>query len=231
MAAIFSPGDVFQLVGLESTPSLNGAIGTVVGDVNESRGRYVINLKSPAAAVAAHPSGMSLKPMNLMKVTECARPSYDQLGTKGCSACPKEFYCSAECQKSDWKMHKITWPFIKVMSDVLLPFIEVATVIGKVRYQTDDQIAKLGRKNYVRLLHHVAKFAEYQYGKRVAGTSSYNRKNGSSVQNWEVEYNLLYNIYNSFTHYDVIEDHGGDVIHYWKQLMPYMQKALALLEL
>jgi hypothetical protein len=69
MAAIFTVGDVVHLVGLVSNPSLNGAIGTVVGDFDKIRGRYAINLKSPAAAVVAHPSGISLK---AIKVTEFA---------------------------------------------------------------------------------------------------------------------------------------------------------------
>jgi hypothetical protein len=51
MATIFAKDNFVQLVGLVSNPSLNGAVGTVIGDIDESRGRYTINLKSPAAAV------------------------------------------------------------------------------------------------------------------------------------------------------------------------------------
>jgi hypothetical protein len=45
------------LIGIKSNPSLNGAVGTVVGDIDsESRGKYCVRLDSPAAAVADHPS-------------------------------------------------------------------------------------------------------------------------------------------------------------------------------
>jgi hypothetical protein len=91
MAAIFTVGDIVQLVRVVSNPSLNGAIGTVMGDIDESRGRYGVRLKNPAAAVAAHPAGMSLNPMNLMKVTECARPGCDQAGTKAVRLVRKNF--------------------------------------------------------------------------------------------------------------------------------------------
>jgi hypothetical protein len=36
MAAVFTVGDLFRLVGLVSNPSLNGAIGTVISDIDES---------------------------------------------------------------------------------------------------------------------------------------------------------------------------------------------------
>jgi hypothetical protein len=54
--SIFSVGDIVLLVELVSNPSLNGAIGIVMGNFDESRSRYAIKLQSPAAAVAAHPS-------------------------------------------------------------------------------------------------------------------------------------------------------------------------------
>jgi hypothetical protein len=57
MATIFIVGDVVQLVELVSNPSLNGAIGTVVGDIDETRGRCAINLKSPATVCSSCSSG------------------------------------------------------------------------------------------------------------------------------------------------------------------------------
>jgi hypothetical protein len=72
MAAVFIVGEVVRLEGLKFNPSLNGAMGTIMKDVDsESRGRYSFQLHSPASAVAEHPSGMSLKPVNLIKVIEC----------------------------------------------------------------------------------------------------------------------------------------------------------------
>jgi hypothetical protein len=70
--------------------------------------------------VAAHPAGMSLKPINLIKVTEYARLGCEKAkaGNKVCSACSKEYYCSIECQNADWKAHKIFCCMIKLMNNV-----------------------------------------------------------------------------------------------------------------
>jgi hypothetical protein len=65
MAANFDVGEVVRLVGLVTNQLLNGAIGTIV---LESRGRYNVLLQSPAAAVAAHYAGISLSPLNLIRV-------------------------------------------------------------------------------------------------------------------------------------------------------------------
>jgi predicted GNAT superfamily acetyltransferase len=86
MSALFVFGDVVRLEGLVSGQFFNGAIRTVVADA--ARGRYVVNLLSPATAVAA-------------QIADHARLGCDQIGTKNCSACSNAFYCSAECQRTD----------------------------------------------------------------------------------------------------------------------------------
>jgi hypothetical protein len=67
MAAVFIIGEVVRLAGLKSNQLLNGAIGTVVGDNDYESQGYSVNLQSPAAALAAHPEGISLSPLNLIK--------------------------------------------------------------------------------------------------------------------------------------------------------------------
>jgi hypothetical protein len=99
MADVFAAGDVVRLVGLFKNPSLNGALGTIVGDLDESRGRYNVHLQSPAAAVDAHPSGISLSPLNIIRLMGCARPHCHEVGIKTCSVCLKEYYCCGKCQK------------------------------------------------------------------------------------------------------------------------------------
>ncbi len=120
MATVFAVGDVVQLVGLVSNPSLNGAIATVIGDSNyNSRGRYDVILQSPAAAVAAHPFSVDFILLSLIRMMECARLDCDQVGAKACSGC----YCCVECQKKDWKTHKIFCNLVKMMPVTLIPFI------------------------------------------------------------------------------------------------------------
>jgi hypothetical protein len=102
MAAFFYVGEKVPFVGLVSNPSLNGARGTIVGDLDyESRGRFAANLQGPTTAAIAHPNGISLSPKILIKIIECARPGCDQVGTKCCSVCTKEFYNIQHLSLSD----------------------------------------------------------------------------------------------------------------------------------
>lgn len=231
MTAVFTVGQVVQLVGLVSSQSLNGAVGTVIRDLDyESRGRHGVGLQSPAAAVAAHPCGISLSPKNLIKVRECSEPDCNENGRNACSACMKEFYCSAKCQKTDWKIHKIVCPLMKLMSDVLVPFIDVSSTIDKVLAQTEEQIVILGNKRYVRLLHYAAAFAGHQFGKRIPGTKSYSRDSGEWINNWGVEILALYAIYKKLSHHNSSFDDDGNVKDCWTNKIPYLQKSLVILE-
>jgi hypothetical protein len=127
--------EVVQLVGLSSSQSLNGAIGTVTADDDyEAKGMYRVDLQSPAAAVAAYPSGINLDAMNLLKLPLCAQPDCDGIGTKACSTCFKESY---------WNTHKIMCKLIKQMPDKLLPFENVCLVAFrtfKLRKQVEGSI-------------------------------------------------------------------------------------------
>jgi hypothetical protein len=144
MATILTAGEVVQLVGIVSNLLLNGATGTVEGNTDyESQGRYAVHLQSPAAAMAAHPYGITLNPLNLMKVMRCAKSGCNEKGTKSCSACLKEYYCCGECQKADWNTHKLICQLIKLMPDTLLPFKDAGLVLEKVMNLTQAQIDKL----------------------------------------------------------------------------------------
>jgi hypothetical protein len=155
---------------------------------------------------------------------KCARPDCDQPGKNACSACLKEFYCCADCQKKDWKIHKIACHLIKLMPGRLLPFRDVCSVIEEVTNQTEAQIAKLGSKRYIRLLKHTATFGERQFGKRIEGTASYTRDNGDIMSNWDVEVCVLLNIYNKLGSHVSINDAT------MKNTVPYSEKALAVLK-
>jgi hypothetical protein len=52
--------------------------------------------------VASHPFSIRLGSTNIIRMPECARSDCNEIGTKSCSACLKEFYCGSECQKSDY---------------------------------------------------------------------------------------------------------------------------------
>jgi hypothetical protein len=233
MAVIFTIGDVVRLVGLKSNPLLNGAIGTVVGDSDyKSRGRCAVHLQSPAAAVAAHPSGISLNPLNLMQMLRCVRPDCDQIGTMGCSVCRKDYYCGGKRRKEDWKARKLICNQMKLMLEEQMPFKIVGLVVQEVTnvYYSDSQMAKLGRRTYVRLLEHTVTFAEHQFGKRVVGKAAYERGNGKRLDNWEVEINLINSLHGNLGIKISTPDIGGTVKEINSNAIPIFHKSLALLE-
>jgi hypothetical protein len=79
MEAVFSVGDVVRLVGVLPNKKLNGAVGTVVGNI-DSKTLGMVEVK-----LAAHPSGISISPLNLMKLSVCAGCNCDKIGTRTCS--------------------------------------------------------------------------------------------------------------------------------------------------
>jgi hypothetical protein len=188
MTTVFDIGEIVQLSGLKSKKALNGATGTIAGDSDyESRGRYTVQIRYPVSAMNEYPAGMSLSPLNLIKLHVCARPGCDKIGANACSKCMKEFYCSGECQETDWKSHKMLCLLIKLLSNTQLPFRDVHFTFNEFVDQNYNKIAKLGKKNEIRLLKHLATFLEHQFGKRIAGERAYERNNGDRLDNWEVE--------------------------------------------
>jgi tetratricopeptide (TPR) repeat protein len=102
---MFKAGQIVRLFGL-SNEHLNGALGTIQGDLL-SNGRYGVKLSNPATAVQAHPNGIVVKPSNLICIKLCGNPICGKEGERMCTRCSGELYCSPECQKLDWKTHKI----------------------------------------------------------------------------------------------------------------------------
>lgn len=100
-------GDVVRLEKLTNV-KLNDAVGVVIKDLEfDAAGRYAVQLQSPATSVASHPLSIRVKPMNLTRVRRCSRPGCAEHGRNSCSSCNNEDYCSTDCQKQDWKIHKI----------------------------------------------------------------------------------------------------------------------------
>jgi hypothetical protein len=119
-----------------------------------------VQLKSPAAAVAAYSSGISLSPLNLIKLSVCAGSDCDKIGSRDCSGCLKESYCSEKCQKKDWKAHKSLCTMIQMMPVAKETFKRIDFVVQKVKNLTAAEKAKIGLNKYVRLLEHAAAYAE-----------------------------------------------------------------------
>jgi hypothetical protein len=90
----------------------------------------------------------------------CNKPGCKQEGTKGCSACNVSKYCSPECQKKDWKIHKLVCP---LENSKLLSYEEGIKTIN-------DLIVK--SKNYataieIRIYKSLQRFGEKQFGEPI----------------------------------------------------------------
>jgi hypothetical protein len=108
----------------------------------------------------------------------CARNGCDKIGKKACSACRKELYCCSECQKEDWKSHKIICNILKYMPNAVAAenmFNNVIIACKKALNLTEAQISKLGKKRYMKLLERAESFAEHQFGEKIAGDAYYYR--------------------------------------------------------
>jgi len=49
-----------------------------------------------------------------------------------CSGCGREHYCGSDCQKLDWKKHKLMCPILKKLSSKLESYDKVVQVINEV---------------------------------------------------------------------------------------------------
>jgi hypothetical protein len=108
----------------------------------------------------------------------CAKPGCFNAGTNKCSVCLREPYCCGECQKEDWKSHKLICKALKKLSYELQPYQEVARVIFETRQERNMKM-----QLHIRLLVHLICYAEHQFGDRVVGKSYRKRGEGERMEN------------------------------------------------
>jgi hypothetical protein len=99
------------------------------------------------------------------------------------SVCGREQYCSNSCQKLDQKIHKSLCSILTKLTNKLQPYREVIRLIVEI------QNTKKGEDT--RILEHLQSYAEYQFGKGVAGKYYCERENGDRISNWIVEIEIL----------------------------------------
>jgi hypothetical protein len=113
----------------------------------------------------------------------CFNGNCVEVGKKFCAACRYACYCSADCQKQDWKaIHKKSC----MKSRQFLPIDEVSRIIKK---SVDHAIkCKAMDKNEqsIKILEDILVFAEHQYGEPVSGQCFRTRENGDRIDNWKV---------------------------------------------
>jgi hypothetical protein len=135
---------------------------------------------------------------------KCARHSCTKTGTNFsiCSACLREPYCSSSCQKDDWNSHKKVCKTLKKLSHQLLqPFNDVQLLADEIYEENDKK-----KQPDARILLHLISYAEYQFGNRVPGNEVYRERDGERVDNWVIEIELLYPLYNNMVNIYVAND-------------------------
>jgi hypothetical protein len=63
---------------------------------------------------------------------QCARPNCYIIANSSCSSCNKDYYCSVDCQKMDWKVHKLICPILQKLSDKLQPIGPASKFINEI---------------------------------------------------------------------------------------------------
>jgi hypothetical protein len=119
------------------------------------------------------------------------------MGVNRCSVCLREPYCSGNCQKGDWKSHKLLCKNLKKLSLQIQPYQTVINVIDEIKKEM-----AIPQKNElkIRILEHLISYTEHQFGDRVPGSEYRERKNGDQIDlisNWEVEMFYLAEFYSS----------------------------------
>jgi hypothetical protein len=133
---------------------------------------------------------------------KCATPNCHAPAKSSCSGCGREQYCSSECQKKDWKKHKLMCPMLKKLSYNLQPYNEVGLVIEEIEDLAIDLTTALGEDDVpsqIRVLNHLLIYAEYQFGVRVVGKSYHEGADGGHISNWDVEIEIFYDIVDRLT--------------------------------
>jgi hypothetical protein len=129
-------------------------------------------------------------------MSKCALPGCFKAGISRCSICLSEPYCSGECQKGDWKLHKLICKTLKKLSLQLQPYQDVCRVIEEIVGERPKKV-----QLEMRVLGNLLFYAEHQFGDQVPGKVYRERLNGERVDNWVVEleicliYKNLQNVY------------------------------------
>lgn len=107
----------------------------------------------------------------------CKRPKCTRLGTSHCSACQSVWYCSVECQRANWKDHKITCGK-ELLSESELNVFVMDAMDEASRLDPDD---RTGRN--ISYLKGAVLYAEYQFAEQVPGECFRRLKNGVTFKN------------------------------------------------
>jgi tetratricopeptide (TPR) repeat protein len=110
----------------------------------------------------------------------CKKENCKSAGKSCCGACQSEWYCSVECQRSDWKAHKIT------CGKRLLPVLELQDYVERTVQQARRYEAVGEKVKAIALYEKTLISCEYQFGEHIRGTCYRRRKNGDRIKEWQL---------------------------------------------
>jgi tetratricopeptide (TPR) repeat protein len=153
-------------------------------------------------------------------MSQCARPDCQAVANSSCSGCGREQYCGSVCQKLDWKVHKSLCPIFKKLSSQLQPYNEVVRIT--------KEILASNKGNDIRVLEHLMSYADYQFGKQVAGRDHRERMDGQRIANWDVEIEILLKISNNLVNIYSTNSSLSTMIRD-KGMNPHIERSLQIL--
>jgi tetratricopeptide (TPR) repeat protein len=155
----------------------------------------------------------------------CARPGCLERGRKKCSVCLNEQYCSGDCQKGDWRSHKLICKTVKKLSHNSQSYQEVVRIIQSV-YEERPKEKLLD----IRVLEHLISYAEQHFGNRVPERTYRKCSNGERIDNWKVEILILVPIYNELISIYISDNDNSLSMMIRNNLsFPYLEKVIDLL--
>lgn len=123
-----------------------------------------------------------LDTMSISWSERCKLIGCEKKGTKVCGSCMINNYCSLQCQKDDWKSHKVICS--KKFPTAFLPIDEVSKIVKRSFDQAIALKAHLRGDEAIAILESAVAFSNEQFGKRVPGGLHRVRRNGEIVDNW-----------------------------------------------
>jgi hypothetical protein len=121
----------------------------------------------------------------------CVRSGCHGVGGFKCTGCHREQYCSGECQKGGWKLHKLVCSILKKLPRQLQSNLEVFQVIE----DTCKEIIPVKKQLALRVLRHLMAYSKEQFGGRIPGDDCRERANGEYMFDFAYEILILIPLY------------------------------------
>lgn len=139
----------------------------------------------------------------IVNMSKCGKQCCEGFKLKICSVCLVEGYCSVDCQKADWKTHKVLC-FLMKNENSLFPYEKICDIVEKLiklakfkEIENNDEKNKANRNKSIKILEYGILFAKKQFGERTIGSLQRSFRFNSTITNIRVDLNVLIPVYQS----------------------------------